>query len=283
MRIERGLSTNTAAAYRRDLLKLTQWLGTAGSTLLEADAAVLRAFLAHLFHSGQNPRSAARALSSVRAFYRYQVSVGALSVDPAADIESPRIGRPLPDSVTESDVERLLQQPDVNRPRGLRDRALLELLYATGLRVSELVTLRLNQINRQAGVIRVVGKGGRERLVPVGEEALAWLGRYSDDRRTAPAGRSPSPYLFPGRSGRHLTRQTVWHSIKRYARGAGITADISPHTLRHAFATHLLNHDADLRVVQMLLGHVDLSSTQIYTHVADLRLQQLHQRHHPRA
>ncbi|MEC9340179.1 MAG: site-specific tyrosine recombinase XerD [Pseudomonadota bacterium] len=283
--LDRGLSDNTVAAYRRDLTALARWLDAHDgvTTLLGAERADLQAFLAGLLRAGRSTRSIARTLSGLRAFYRHQIQIGARTVDPCIDIEFPRLGRPLPQSLTEADVERLLQQPDTTTDRGLRDRMLLELLYATGLRVSELVELRLNHINRRTGVLRLTGKGARELLLTIGEEALVWVEAHIRQLQWRAAAASVNPYLLPGRGGGHLTRQTVWHLIKGYAVKAGIRSSISPHTLRHAFATHLINHDADLRVVQMLLGHADLSTTQIYTHVADHRLQQLHRQHHPRA
>jgi integrase/recombinase XerD len=232
--------------------------------------------------AGYSARSAARWLSCVRGFYRHQVQKGRLAADPSADLALPKPGRPLPGSLTEAEVTALLRAPDIDDPVGLRDRAMLELLYASGLRVSELVGLGLSALNRRQGVLRVVGKGSKERLVPVGQEALRWVDRYLHESRPQLLARQASPSLFPSRRGRFMTRQTFWHAVKRYARAAGIVREISPHTLRHAFATHLLNHGADLRAVQMMLGHADLSTTQIYTHVAQARLKALHQAHHPR-
>lgn len=205
-----------------------------------------------------------------------------ISEDPTLQIELPQIGRPLPKSLSEADVEALLQAPDLDDPIGLRDRAMLEVLYACGLRVSELVGLTLEQVNLRQGVLRVFGKGSKERLVPLGEEAIAWIERYMREARPLLLGGKPSDVLFPSLRGEQMTRQTFWHRIKHQAQVAGISKALSPHTLRHAFATHLLNHGADLRVVQMLLGHSDLSTTQIYTHIARARLQELHAQHHPR-
>ncbi|MGB1581963.1 MAG: site-specific tyrosine recombinase XerD, partial [Nevskiales bacterium] len=232
--------------------------------------------------SGVSARTSARQLSSLRRFYRYQLRVGAIQVDPTQDIPSPSLGRPLPKTISEQQVEDLLAAPNVDDPLGLRDRSMLELMYATGLRVSELVTLTVPQLSQQQGVLRVVGKGGKERLVPIGEEALHWLQRYLLQARTELMKGRASDYLFPSRKAEHMTRQNFWHIIRRYAQAAGIRSELSPHGLRHAFATHLLNHGADLRVVQMLLGHSDLSTTQIYTHVARARLKSLHAQHHPR-
>jgi integrase/recombinase XerD len=231
---------------------------------------------------GRKVRSEARLLSSLRRFYRYLVREEIRDSDPTAQIESPRLGRPLPDSLTENEVEDLLAQPDTTTALGLRDRSMLEVLYATGLRVSELVGLTVDQINLRQGVIRCIGKGNKERLVPVGEVAQDWLEKYLYDSRPALLNGKVADDLFPTTRGKAMTRQAFWYLIKRYALQAGIQKDLSPHTLRHAFATHLINHGADLRVVQLLLGHADLSTTQIYTHVAKERLKQLHAAHHPR-
>jgi integrase/recombinase XerD len=217
----------------------------------------------------------------LRGFYRYQVRENRLSVDPVALIESPNLGRPLPKSLTENDVERLLQAPLTDEAVGLRDRTMLEVLYACGLRVTELVSLTLPQVNLRQGVVRVTGKGGKDRLVPMGEVAAQWLTRYMNEARPLLL-RAQSDVLFPSTRGQQMTRQTFWHRIKHWATVAGIDKPLSPHTLRHAFATHLINHGADLRVVQLLLGHSDLSTTQIYTHVAQERMKSLHAEHHPR-
>jgi len=281
--LESGLSDNTLAAYRRDLAGFADWLrDSRGPGLDTAGRAEIQAYLAHRVQQGSSPRTSARLLSSLRRYYRWQLRDGRRADDPSAEIDAPRLGRPLPASLSEEQVMQLLQAPDTTRARGLRDRAMLEVLYATGLRVSELVGLELHQVNRQAGVLRITGKGSKERLVPLGEEALHWLSRYLHDARPELLGEVRSDVMFPGRGGAALTRQAFWHSLRRYARTAGIRSHLSPHTLRHAFATHLLNHGADLRVVQMLLGHTDLSTTQIYTHVARERLNQLHRQHHPR-
>ena len=221
-------------------------------------------------------------LSSLRRFYRYLRREHLIEVDPTARLAAPKLGRPLPKSLTEAEVEALLAAPDTDDVVGFRDRTMLELLYATGLRVSELVGLSAAEINLRQGVVRVLGKGAKERLVPLGEEAVSWLERYLRDVRAELLRGGTSTALFPSRRGRAMTRQTFWHAIKRYARRAAIAKTLSPHTLRHSFATHLLNHGADLRVVQMLLGHSDLSTTQIYTHVARARLKSLHAQHHPR-
>jgi len=242
----------------------------------------LLAFLAWRVEQGTRPRSTARQLSSIRRFYRHMLREGRLAEDPTTRIDMPKLGRPLPKSLSEGEVESLLRAPDVAEPLGIRDRAMLELLYATGLRVSELVSVRLSQLNLKQGVVRVVGKGNRERLVPVGEEATKWIEKFLTDARLDILGGRQSDYLFPTRRSDYMTRQAFWHIIKRYAEQASISATLSPHTLRHAFATHLLNHGADLRVVQMLLGHSDVSTTQIYTHVARERLKDVHSKHHPR-
>lgn len=281
--LQRGLSENTLAAYRRDLAQTEQWLinNKRSKRLIEASADDLGAFNATRSEQGLARRSAARWLSSVRGFYRYFLREQRLQEDPTQHLEHPKQARELPRSLGASDVENLLAAPDIETTIGLRDRAMLELLYASGLRVSELIALQLVSVNLRQGVVRVVGKGNKERLVPVGETALDWLQRYLREARQEllPAGGN---VLFPSRRGRTMTRQTFWHAIKRYALAAGIQKDISPHTLRHAFATHLVDNGADLRAVQMMLGHSDLSTTQIYTHVAQQRLQSLLREHHPR-
>lgn len=281
--MEQGLSRNTLDAYQTDLKGLSKWsaMGEAG-LLISLQKSDLQAYLAHRLQQGIKARSTARMLSTIRRFYRYLIRENQLSIDPSALLEMPKLGRSLPKSLSEREVEALLEAPDVDDPLGLRDRAMLELIYATGLRVSELVGLELHGINLQQGVVRVVGKGNKERLVPMGEEALNWIAAYLKFSRSDLLGISVSDKLFVTRRGAGMTRQTFWYMIKRYAQLAGIPATLSPHVLRHAFATHLLNHGADLRVVQMLLGHSDLSTTQIYTHVAKQRLKELHTQHHPR-
>ena len=281
--LERGLSANTLAAYQTDLRHLAAWLAGQGSALLEADRGLLQRYLASLVDAGMRPRTSARRLSSLRQFYQWALRESLLARDPTALIDAPRLGRPLPKSLSEAEVEALLAAPDPESPEGERDRCMLELLYATGLRVSELVGLGVEQISLAQGLVRVVGKGGKERLVPLGDEAVAWVRRFAAGGRPALLGERPCDAFFPTRRGRGMTRQAFWYRIKKYAASAGIRTPLSPHTLRHAFATHLLNHGADLRVVQLLLGHSSLSTTQIYTHVARERLQQLYARHHPRA
>lgn len=280
--LESGLSDNTLAAYRRDLAAFARRQHRHGRTLAGATREDLQAHLGDRFSQGVVASSSARALSALRRFYRFLLREGEIEVDPSLDIASPRLSKPLPKSLSESDVDRLLEAPDTSRPLGCRDRAMLETLYATGLRVSELVRLRLNELRTNPGVVQIVGKGGRERLVPLGESAMDALDKYLRTARGELLGARVSDYVFVTRRGAGMTRQAFWQLIKRHARAAGIKADLSPHTLRHAFATHLLNHGADLRSVQMLLGHSDLSTTQIYTHVARERLRNLHARHHPR-
>lgn len=281
--LEQGLSQHTLAAYDADLRRFSAWLTDQGGGLREAGRAQVMRFLAQGMAAGGKPRSLARLLSALRRFYGRLVAEGGLALDPTLDIPPPRIGRPLPKGLSEADVEALLGTPPTDTPLGLRDRAMLETLYATGLRVSELVGLTLGQISLSAGVVRVLGKGRKERLVPLGEEALHWIERYLAQARPALLqGRGESEALFVTRRGGPMTRQMFWTLLKRHAAQAGLAAHLSPHTLRHAFATHLLNHGADLRVVQMLLGHSDLSTTQIYTHVARARLKAMHQAHHPR-
>jgi len=280
--MERGLSANTLAAYRADLMALARWLGQNDTSLQQATRAELLAFIADRVEGGARPRSTARQLSSFRRFYRYLVREGVLKEDPTAQIAMPKIGRSLPSTLSEEQVESLLKAPDTSDPLGNRDRAMLEVLYATGLRVSELVNLKIKQINLNQGVMRVTGKGDRERLIPLGEEAQHWIEEFVQGPRGEILLERQTDYLFPTRRGNCMTRQAFWHIIKRYAAKAGVEKNLSPHSLRHAFATHLLNHGADLRVVQMLLGHSDLSTTQIYTHVARERMKDLHSQHHPR-
>jgi integrase/recombinase XerD len=279
---ERGLSRNTLQSYRRDLLKLANWLNGEGCTLTAAARENLLGFLAGQMKQGLSPRSVARYLSGFRQFYRWQLRERRITEDPTALIDSPRLGRSLPKALSETDVERLLAAPDCSDLLGLRDRAMLELMYATGLRVSELTALRLTDVGMNQGVVRVLGKGNKERLVPLGEESLSWLRRYLEEARPQlmKGGTTPEVFVTARRAG--MTRQSFWYRVKRHALDAGITRSISPHALRHSFATHLLNHGADLRVVQLLLGHSDLSTTQIYTHIAREGLKRLHEQHHPR-
>jgi len=281
--MERGLSRNTLAAYRRDLTGFARWLDEQRQrSLLEAQREDLLGYLAERVAEQAMPRTTARLLSSLRRFYQQAVRDGELSEDPSDRIEAPRLGRSLPKALTEDDVELLINAPNVDLALGLRDRAMLELLYATGLRVSELVDLRVLQLNLRQGVVRTLGKGSKERLVPLGEVASEWLESYLCTARVELLKGRECEQLFVTQRGAGMTRQAFWYLIKKHAQQAGITKPLSPHTLRHSFATHLLNHGADLRVVQMLLGHSDLSTTQIYTHVARERLKSLHAEHHPR-
>jgi len=283
---ERGLSNNTLAAYRRDLQGFDKWLSEQHAhitNLFSVDKSLLQQYLAFRGQTGAKASTMARVLSSLRGFYRYQVRTGALAEDPTALIASPKLGRLLPETLSERQVNALLEAPEILDPIGLRDKAMLELIYATGLRVSELIGLEISQVSLQQGVLRVMGKGNKERLVPMGDEAVEWIERYQlESRPLLIQGKGTSEHLFVTQRGSGMSRQAFWYLIKRYALIAHIHQKISPHTLRHAFATHLLNHGADLRVVQLLLGHNDLSTTQIYTHVAQARLQELHQKHHPR-
>lgn len=280
--LQRGLADNTRMAYRSDLEQFAQWLLLRGQTLQQVRRDVLLEYLSWRLEAGYKARSSARFLSGARGFYQYLLEEALIIENPTLQIELPQIGRSLPDTLSEADVEALLAAPDVEELLGLRDRCMLEVLYACGLRVTELVSLTLDQLNTRQGVVRVMGKGSKERLVPMGETALDWLMRYLKEGRGELLGSSVTDVLFPSQRGQQMTRQTFWYRIKLHAKVAGISKPLSPHTLRHAFATHLLNHGADLRVVQMLLGHSDLSTTQIYTHVARARLQALHSEHHPR-
>jgi len=280
--LEKGLSHNTIVSYASDLTQLSEYLLQRNLSAVSAQSSDLMSFLADRSQSGVKPSSLARSLSSIKGFYQYMVRENHIEVNPAALIESPKQGRPIPKSLTESDVEALLAAPNVATDLGLRDRAMLELLYACGLRVSELIELDMSQLNLSAGVVKVFGKGSKERLVPIGEIAQNWLQKYIKQARPQLLKAAASGVLFPSNRGQYMTRQTFWHRIKQHGITAGIQKPLSPHVIRHAFATHLLNHGADLRVIQMLLGHSDLSTTQIYTHVATQRLQNLHSQHHPR-
>jgi integrase/recombinase XerD len=281
--LEKGLSRNTLESYGRDLRFFAAWLETQGRGLLLADRSDLLNYLNHRSSIGVASRSVARGLSAIRSFYKYLLRENRIVEDPTLRIDNPKLGRKLPDTLSESEVDALLAAPNTASAVGYRDRTMLELLYATGLRVTELVTLEMNDLNLRQGVLRVMGKGGKERLVPMGDEAMAWVEGFVRDHRSSLMRRSESEaVLFPSNRGREMTRQAFWYLIKRHAAEAGIRHSLSPHSLRHAFATHLVNHGADLRVVQLLLGHSDLSTTQIYTHVAKQRMQALHAAHHPR-
>ena len=278
--LEKGLSDNTITAYRRDIQGFAD---TIPSTLFtDVSSQHIQLYLSQRLSQGNSARSTARFLSCLRGFYQYLIRENYIEDNPTALIENPTLGRPLPKSLSQTDVEDLLDAPDTDSAIGLRDRVMLEVLYACGLRVSELINLRLSDINLRQGVVRIFGKGSKERLVPLGEEAMDWIERYLQQGRPELIGPAQDDIAFPSTRGKLMTRQTFWHRIKYWAKAASIDKDISPHTLRHAFATHLLNHGADLRVVQLLLGHSDLSTTQIYTHIAQARLQELHAKHHPR-
>ncbi len=279
--LESGLSANTLASYRLDLQHFARYASSAGHSLLGIDRDVMRDYL-DVRGESSSRRTVSRSLSTLKRFYRYYLAEGAIKLDPTADMSSPQIGKSLPKSLSEEDVERLIAAPDITNSLGLRDRAMLETLYATGLRVSELVSLTVTEIDLVAGFCRVFGKGSKERLVPLGEQSVSWIERYLSESRDELLSNHVSDAVFLTRRAKAMSRQGFWQNIKRYALKAGINSSLSPHTLRHAFATHLLNHGADLRSVQMLLGHSNLSTTQIYTHVANARLQLLHQQHHPR-
>ena len=282
--LEDGLSRNTLDSYRRDLEKFAQWLERHHVlSVIQTSHGDIQGYLADLVVTQKaRPSSTSRNISSLKRLFRYLLRQGKIAADPTLQIDTPELPRNLPKSLTEQDIERLLDTPDSQTPLGLRDRTMFEVLYATGLRVSELVTLRITQVSLDMGVVRVMGKGSKERLVPLGEEALDWLGRYLAEGREVLLDKQVSDALFVTARGEGMTRQMFWYLIKKYAKQCGLSKPLSPHTLRHAFATHLLNHGADLRVVQMLLGHADISTTQIYTHVARERLKQLHAQHHPR-
>ena len=279
--LEKGLSINTLSAYRQDLASFNKWLGK--TSIKSATKADLLDYLSFRLKEGYSSRSTARALSSLRAFYNYLTNEYNLQENPTAKIDSPKLGHSLPKVLSEEEVELLIQTPDTTSPIGLRDRAMLELLYACGLRVSELISLDLLSLNTRQGIVRVMGKGEKERLVPLGEEALKWLNKYLEEGRDLLCKKdNRDSALFLSKRGKSMTRQTFWYRIKEYAIQSGVDKTLSPHTLRHAFATHLLNHGADLRTVQLLLGHTSLSTTQIYTEVARHRMKEIHTEHHPR-
>jgi integrase/recombinase XerD len=279
-----GLARNTLESYRRDIAQFARWLEDAGSRgMLDAAPADLQRHLAwQVERKRAKPRTTSRLVSSLKRFFQFALREGLRRDDPAADLESPKLPRSLPKSLSEAQVQSLLDAPDVATAQGLRDRAMLETLYASGLRVSELVTLKTMQVSLEMNVVRVLGKGSKERLTPLGEEAADWITRYLKEARPELLRGRKSDALFVTARGGPMTRQAFWALLKRHAKQADIHVAISPHTLRHAFATHLINHGADLRVVQLLLGHADISTTQIYTHVARERLKQLHRKHHPR-
>ena len=285
--LEDGLAKNTLSAYRSDLAQFAGWLAQNNSALMAVDEQRIKAYLADLFRrppeQQPKPASQRRLHAALRRFYRFLLAQGRIALDPLLNIDQPPMPQRFPKTLSEGDVEKLLAAPDTSRPTGLRDRAMLEMLYASGLRVSELVGLKMFEVSLGDGVLRVRGKGDKVRLVPLGELAVEWLLRYQQEARPALLKRQSCDEIFVTARGAKLSRQMFWMLIKRYGLLAGIAKPISPHVLRHAFATHLINHGADLRVVQMLLGHADISTTQIYTHVARERLKQLHSMHHPRA
>jgi integrase/recombinase XerD len=283
LRVARRLADHSLAAYQRDLVILGRWAAGRGQALEDLTLPDLEAFVRDRMSSGAAPRSVARLVAAVRGFYRFLVLDGRLASSPAADLRAPRAWPQLPTYLSADEVDRLLDAPDTATPRGLRDRALVEVLYATGLRVSELVGLKLADLNLEAGFLGCVGKGGKERIVPMGESAVGWVRRYLADARGALLRGRAAPWLFvSGRGGAPLTRVGFWKLLKRHGRHAGVTRPLTPHVLRHSFATHLLDRGADLRAIQMMLGHADLSSTQIYTHVLEARLRAVYDRFHPR-
>lgn len=283
LQLSEGLSANTVSAYQRDLKLYQAWLADFHANDPQAvESSDIGDFLLFLTQQGRQQRSNARMLSTLKRFYQWGVGQDIFATDPTALIKAAKASQSIPKTLSESQVEQLLNSPNVYTPLGLRDRAILELMYASGLRVSELVNLAFEQINLSAGLVQVTGKGNKERIVPIGEIAIEWVEKYMHEARPVLVKKAWVNSLFVSRLGRTMTRQTLWHRIKNLTLEAGITIPLSPHTLRHAFATHLINHGADLRTVQLLLGHSDLSTTQIYTHVAKARLQRLHQQHHPR-
>lgn len=279
--VERGLSTNSVEAYSHDLCRFFSWLGHEDPARVELGD--LRAFMAALREQGLKPRSVTRAVSAIRGFYRYLLEEELIDHDPTELIDRPRLGRSLPDVLSRDEMEKLLLAPDAESAEGIRDRAMLELLYAAGLRVSELVGLSLNDLDLESGVVKVFGKGSKERLVPVGEVATVWLVKYLREVRPTMSKGDRDKSLFLSRRGKGLTRQAVWYRIKRHTLVSGIRGKVSPHTFRHSFATHLLEGGADLRAVQAMLGHADISTTQIYTHIDRQRLRAEYDRYHPRA
>lgn len=280
---ESGLAENTLASYRSDLEGFARWLGTGDNALDEATREHIYRYLAMRTAAGVGARSNARLLSTLRRYYGWRQRAGQIETDPTLLLDPPKLPRPLPKALAECEVEALIRAPDIHLPLGLRDRAMFELIYATGLRVSELVSLRTEQINLRQGVLRITGKGGKDRLVPIGEEAQDWLERYYARARPALMKGRVADAVFVTNRRAGMTRQMFWTMVKKHARTIGIDAKrISPHVLRHSFATHLLNHGADLRALQMLLGHSSLSTTQIYTWVAKEGLKRLHEKHHPR-
>ena len=284
LRVERRLADHTLESYSRDLQHLARFAAGAGTPLLRLDRHALEHFVAGMMSEGLSPRSVARTVAAVRGFYRYSVLAQHLDANPADDLRAPRAWPALPKFLAVEEVERLIQQPDVTTPRGLRDRALIEVLYATGMRVSELIHLRAGDLNLDAGYLSCTGKGNKQRIVPIGQEATRWLAAYIREARPALVGARAAPWLFVNaKRGNSLSRVGFWKILKGYGLKAGLPRTLSPHVLRHSFATHLLEHGADLRAIQMMLGHADLSTTQIYTHVLEARLRAVYDRFHPRA
>jgi integrase/recombinase XerD len=283
LRIERRLAQNSVESYARDLVHLGRFAAGRGTALAALDRSALEAFVRALMSAGLSPRSVARIVAATRGFYRYLTISRRIAANPADDLQPPRAWAALPRYLSIEEVDTLLAQPDVSTPRGLRDRAFIEVLYATGLRVSELVDLRVGDVNLEGGFLTTKGKGSKERLVPVGDEAVVWLSKYLNGARQSLLGRRSSPRVFVNaRGGEALTRMGVWKLLKGYGTQAGIGTRLSPHVLRHSFATHLLERGADLRAIQVMLGHADLSTTQIYTHVLEARLRAVYDRYHPR-
>jgi len=280
---EKGLSKLTLDAYQQDLKLFSQWLSEKKEILINASQSLIQEYLAYKMDQKSSSRSNARLLSTLKQFYRLLLRTGQRADNPTELIEAPKLSRYLPDSMSEEDCDKLLNAPDIKSEYGLRDRCMLELMYSSGLRVSELVSLELHQLNHNLGLIRLTGKGNKDRVIPVGEEALFWVKKYlAESRPVLYKEHRPTDAFFLSSRSSAITRQAFWQHIKKYLTKAGLKNSFSPHSLRHAFATHLLNHGADLRTVQMLLGHSDLSTTQIYTHVAQARLQAMHEKHHPR-
>ena len=280
---QKGLADLTLQAYRQDLVQFSRWLKTRKQKLNQAEQSNIQEFLSSRFENGASARSNARLLSTLKQYFRHLITKGTRQDNPTALISAPKIHQSLPQSLSESDIDKLLAAPDLESGYGLRDRCMLELMYSSGLRVSELVGLQMNQVNTHLGLVRLIGKGNKERVIPVGEEALHWLEKYVKQGRPGlQRSRKLSDALFLSSRGTAITRQAFWQNLKKHLLNAGVKTVFSPHSLRHAFATHLLNHGADLRTVQMLLGHSSLSTTQIYTHVAQARLQSIHAQHHPR-
>ncbi|MBW2062921.1 MAG: site-specific tyrosine recombinase XerD [Deltaproteobacteria bacterium] len=284
LRVERGLAFNTVEAYARDIRRFLDYLTRQNLAGPEAASrSFVMGYMLFLSQTRIGPRSRARALSALKNFYKFLVNENMVLQDPTSNLEAPRILAHLPQTITLDEVEALLTAPDQNGPSGLRDKAMLELIYATGLRVSELISLKTVDLNLEAGYLRTMGKGAKERLIPLGDEARDWINRYLTDARPGLLKRGSSSYLFLNRRGTRLSRQYFWRKIKDYSIAAGIRKKISPHSLRHSFATHLLERGADLRAVQLMLGHTDIATTQIYTHVTRERLKKIHQKYHPRA